>query len=361
MKRTVIIVIVVVAVILLALPKLGIFGDDKKQAGGASKGPGAVPVRVLVAKPATIEDKMVLGGSLRANEEIDLIAEVAGKITGIYFKEGEAVKKGQLLVKINDDELRAAFGKLEVSYKLAKEMEQRQKALLSKGGISQQEYDIAVTELNSIEEEMNRVKAQIAKTAITAPFNGVIGLRDVSEGSYVSPNTRIASLVSSDPVKLDFAIPERYAAAMSEGRQVKFFVNGIDSPFVATVYAREPRIDVATRTLQVRAQASNKDGRLLPGSFAHVEMGFKPSPGSVMIPTEAIIPVLKGQKVFIVKNGQAQEQMIETGIRNESVVEVTQGLSVGDSVIISGILQLKPNSKVMVLKGKANNKEGEKK
>lgn len=360
MKRAIIIIVVIVVVALLALPKLGLFGNDKKQAGGP-KGPGAVPVEVQLARPSSIEDKMLLGGSLKANEEIDLIAEVAGKVTGIYFKEGEPVKKGQLLLKINDDELRAAQGKLEVSLRLAKEMEQRQKALLNKGGISQQEYDIAVTELHSLEEEMNRVKAQIAKTAITAPFDGVIGLREVSEGSYVSPNTRIASLVSSDPVKLDFAIPEKYAAAITEGREVKFSVNGIDSPFVATVYAREPRIDIATRTLQVRAKAPNKEGKLLPGSFAHVELGFKPSPGSVTIPTEAIIPVLKGQKVFVVKNGKAQEQMIETGIRNETMVEVTQGLSAGDSVVVSGILQLKPNSKVMVLKDRTNNKEGEKK
>jgi membrane fusion protein, multidrug efflux system len=361
MKRTITILVVVIVIALLALPKLGLFGGDKNT-GGGQRGPGGpVPVHVQVARPANMEDEMIIGGSLKANEEVDLIAEVAGKVTGIHFKEGESVRKGQLLLKINDDELRASLGKIEVSLKLAKEMERRQKALLDKGGISQQEYDIAVTELNSLEEEMKRVKAQIAKTAIIAPFDGMIGLRDVSEGSYLSPNTRIASLVSSDPVKIDFAIPEKYAAAMSEGQQVRFFVHGVDSPFVATVYAREPRIDEATRTLRVRALAPNKQGKLLPGSFARVELGFKPSAGSVTIPSEAIIPVLKGQKVFIVKNGLAQERMIETGIRNEQAVEVIQGLEAGDSVVVSGILQVKPNAKVMVLKDRNTSKEGEKK
>ena len=363
MKRTVIIIVVIVIVALLALPKLGLWGDDKKPAGGGGpKGPGGpAPVRVQVTSKTNLEDKMVLSGSLKANEEIDLIAEVAGKVTGIYFKEGEAVRKGQLLVKINDDELRASLSKVDVSLKLANEMERRQKALLDKGGISQQEYDIAVTELHGLEEEKKRIQAQIAKASITAPFNGMVGLREVSEGSYVSPNTRIASLVSSDPMKIDFSVPEKYAAAMTNGQQVKFFVNGVDSPFVATVYAREPRIDEATRTLQVRAQAPNKDGKLLPGSFARVELGFKPSANSVSVPAEAIVPVLKGQKVYVVKGGKATEQMVETGIRNEKMVEITSGLNAGDSVVVSGILQLKPGSPVMIMKERTNTKQGEKK
>jgi membrane fusion protein, multidrug efflux system len=351
MRKTIIIIVVIVVIALLALPKLGIFGDTKDEKGAGAKGQrGPVPVSVQVAVPATLEDKMVLGGSLRANEEVDLIAEVAGKITGIYFKEGETVRQGQLLLKINDDELRASLQKLEVSLKLAKDSERRQKVLLDKGGISQQEYEVALTELNSMEEDIKRVQAQIGKTNITAPFAGRIGLRSVSQGSYVSPNTKIASLVSDDPVKLDFSVPEKYASAIVKGQQVKFFVHGVDSPRTATVYAKEPRIDEATRTLQVRAESPNKDGVLMPGSFARVEMGFKPMPGSVTVPSEAIVPVLKGQKVFIVKNGVAQEKMVETGIRNEVSVEITSGISAGDSVVVSGIMQLKQGSQVMIMK-----------
>ncbi len=355
MKRIITIVVVIIIIGLLAWPKL--FGDKKGQAGAGPKGPGGpVPVQVRVAEPATLENKMVIGGSLRSNEEIDLMAEVAGKITGIHFKEGEVVKKGQLLVKINDDELRASLRRLEAGRKLAKDNETRLKSLLSKGGISQQEYETAATEVNSLDEEMNRVEAQIGKTSIIAPFPGRVGLRSVSEGSFVAPNTKIASLVNDDPVKLDFSVPEKFASAIVPGQQVKFFMHGLDSPFVATVYAKEPRIDEATRTLSVRAESPNKDGKLLPGSFARVEMAFKPTPGSVTVPAEAIVPVLKGQKVYIVKNGAAVEKMVETGIRNETVVEITSGVSAGDSVVVSGILGLKPGAKVMPIREAAKKK-----
>lgn len=350
MKRSVIIIVVVIVIVLLALPKLGLWGDDNEKKDG-QKGPGGpVAISVHIASPTEINDKMVLSGSLKANEEVDLIAETAGKITRIYFREGELVKKGQLLVKINDDELRAALSKLQVSLKLAKDKEYRQKVLLEKGGISQQEYETAVTEVSTLEEEMKRVNAQIEKTSIVAPFAGRVGLRTVSEGSYVSPNTKISALISDDPVKLDFSIPEKYAAAIVQGQQVKFFVHGADSHYIATVYARESRIDEATRTLPVRAMAPNKEGKLLPGSFARVEMDFKPMPGSVTVPAEAIIPILKGQKVFVIENGVAKEQMVETGIRNEKVVEIISGLEAGDSVAVQGIMQLRPGSKVIVMK-----------
>lgn len=355
MKRIITIVVVIVIIGLLALPKL--FGDKKGQSGAGPKGPaGPVPVQVHIAETATLENKMVIGGSLRSNEEIDLMAEVSGKITGIHFKEGEVVKKGQLLVKINDDELRATLRRLEAGRKLASDNATRLKSLLAKGGISQQEYETAATEVSSLDEEMNRVEAQIGKTSIIAPFSGRVGLRSVSEGSFVAPNTKIASLVNDDPVKLDFSVPEKFASAIEPGQRVKVFMHGLDSPFVATVYAKEPRIDEATRSLSVRAEAPNTDGKLLPGSFARVEMAFKPTPGSVTVPAEAIVPVLKGQKVYVVKNGSAVEQMVETGIRNESLVEITSGVSAGDSVVVSGILGLKPGSKVMPVKQGAKKK-----
>jgi membrane fusion protein (multidrug efflux system) len=350
MKKAVIVIVVIIVIALLAIPKLGLKGDGKEKKG-AAKGPGGpVTVSVHVAAPTEISDRMIIGGSVKANEEIDLIAEVAGKITRIYFEEGQLVKKGQLLVKINDDELRAALSKLQVTMKLAKDKEYRQKVLLEKGGISQQEYETAVTDLGSLEEEIKRVNAQLQKTSITAPFSGRVGLRTVSEGSYVSPNTKISTLVNDDPVKIDFSVPEKYAAAIMQGQEVRFFVQGVDSPYIATVYARDPSIDVSTRTLAVRAVSSNKEGKLLPGSFARVEMDFKPMKGSVTVPSEAIVPVLKGQKVFVIKNGEATEQMVETGIRNEKIVEITSGLKVGDSVAVQGIMNLRPGAKVVIMK-----------
>lgn len=349
MKRTVVIIIVIVLIALLALPKLGLWGDKKNgQQGNAGKSQGPVAVGVEVAMPADMQEKVEIGGSLLANEQVDIIAEIPGKVTGIYFKEGQKVNKGMLLIKINDDELRAELSKLQVNLKLAKDNEYRQKVLLNKGGISQQEYDAALTQLGAMEEDIKGVQAKIAKTSITAPFSGIIGLRYVSEGSYLSPNTKITSLVNSDPLKIDFAVPEKYASAIRPGQTVKFSLQGHDSSYTASVYATDPGIDESTRTLHVRAMYPNPTGNFIPGSFAKVELMFNQQKGSVAVPATAIVPVLKGQKVFIVKNGVAEERMVQTGIRTDQMVEITQGLVPGDSVVVRGLMQLKKGAKVMV-------------
>jgi membrane fusion protein (multidrug efflux system) len=358
MKRSLFIIIVLVIVSLLALPK--IFGNKKNgqpAAGGKPQGP--TPVGVQVAAPANMQDKVSVGGSLMANEQVDIIAEVPGKVTGIFFKEGAKVSKGQQLIKINDDELRAQLAKLQVNLQLSKDVEHRQKILLNKGGISQQEYDIALTQMSSTEEDIKGVQAKIAKTSISAPFSGIIGLRYVSEGSYLSPNTKISTLVNSDPLKIDFSVPEKYAATIKPGQTVKFALQGADTSYIASVYATDPNIDETTRTLHVRAIYPNPDGALLPGSFARVEMMFSALPTSVAVPAQAIVPVLKGQKVFIVKNGVAEERMVQTGIRTDQLVEITEGLAAGDSVVTQGLMQLKPGAKVMVIGNKS--KEGIKK
>lgn len=318
--------------------------DEKKNVPS----PGGMNVSGFVLKPEKLDNIIRTTGTITAFEEVELKAETSGLITKIYFKEGAHVKKGELLVKINDDDLQAQLKKSELQVKLAKEQENRYKQLLNINAASRQEYDIILNQLSTLQAEQGIVKAGISKTEIRSPFNGVIGLRYVSEGSYASPASRIASVQNINPVKIDFSIPEKYSGLVSKGDVVDFKSEETSQSFTGNVYAVEPKIDLSTRTLQVRAICENINEKIFPGSFVKIELRLKETPDALLIPTQALIPVLKGQTVFISKNGIAQSVPVKTGVRTDVKVQITEGLTAGDTVITTGIMQIKPNTPVKV-------------
>ncbi len=348
MKRILIVTGVLVALALLAIPKLeGITGSANNSVSNNS-GNNTLSVDVYLANPDTIENNIFTTGTLLANEEVELASESSGLIEEIFLEEGEYVEKGQLLIKINDSELQAQLNRAEFRLNLAEDREKRQAQLLDKGGISQEEYDATLNEVNVMRAEVALIEAQIAKTEIRAPFAGQIGLKYVSDGSYITPSTRIATLQDIDPIKIDFSIPERYAALVEVGNKVEFTVSGLDRALTASVYAKEPRIDTETRSLQVRAKSPNKDGALLPGAFADLELTLSTINDALMVPSISIVPELQGQKVFVVKNGMVQPQTVSTGLRNEAKVQITEGIAEGDSVLTSGLLQVRPGMPVNI-------------
>ena len=303
-----------------------------------------VIVTAYVVKSEKITNTIFATGTILANEEVQLVPEISGKIISINFKEGTTVSKGDLLVKINDADLQAQLNKLLIQEKLAADSEVRDKAMLAVNGISQMQYDASLTQLNSIKADINILQSQIAKTEIRAPFNGTIGLKQVSEGSYVTQNSMIAIIDQLDRIKIDFFIPEKYSSLVRVSDTISFSIEGKDERYTASVIAVEPKIDVTTRTLQVRASAPNKSGKFFPGAFAKINFPLNAYENVVMIPTEAIIPILKGEKVFVSKNGKAQEVIVKTGLRTDKTVEILDGIQKGDTVITTGIMQLKPGS-----------------
>jgi membrane fusion protein, multidrug efflux system len=358
-KRILFLSIGLVIVVLFLYPRLGFLKTDSKpiESSGKTQGPGsggatgsAINVEAIVLKSAPLSNRILSTGTVLANEEVDIRSEISGKITGIFFKEGDNVKKGQLLVQVNDDELQAQRQKLEYTIKLNETQESRQKKLLDKEAISQQEYDIILTQLNTIRSDLQQLKAQIAKYAIRAPFDGVIGLRYVSEGSYISPTTLIASMQDIDPVKVEFTVSERYGDQVKRGDHMLFTINGEaqDKQYEGQVYAVEPKIDLATRSVKVRALCSNPDHQLIPGAFARVQLTLGVINNAVMVPTEALVPTVKGQTVFLYKNGLARSLPVQTGIRTEREVQITKGAMPNDSLIVTGLLQIKDSSQVNV-------------
>ncbi|MGZ3866718.1 MAG: efflux RND transporter periplasmic adaptor subunit [Bacteroidia bacterium] len=314
--------------------------------GAGSKAP-AVPVTVVVVQGAKVENKITVSGNVIANEEATLKPESAGKIISLEIKEGAEVQKGQLLAKLNDAPLQAQLKKVTVQQKLAAEKEQRMKQLLEVKGVSQDEYDIALSNLNAANADIDLLRAQIMETEIRAPFNGIVGLKNVSEGNYISTSDVIASIQQIDPVKIDFSIPEKYADKIKTNDTVYISMDGSNKKYKATIYALDPKIDVNTRSLKVRALCKNGKHEIFPGAYAQVTLVLHLE-NSVIIPTMAVIPDLRGQKTFVVKNGKAEPVKIETGVRTDSTVQVISGLTSGDTVVTGGILSLKPGVPVKI-------------
>jgi membrane fusion protein (multidrug efflux system) len=354
--RTKTFVIIALIIAVLALIKIFFLSPKQPQQGGPAGGKApAVPVSVVVVKGATVQNKITVSGNVMANEEALLKPESPGKIISLDIKEGAEVQKGQLLAKLNDASLQAQLKKGGVQQKLAAEKELRLKQLLAVKGVSQDEYDVVLSNLNSANADIDVLKAQIMETEIRAPFNGIVGLKNVSEGNYISTSDVIASIQQINPVKIDFSIPEKYSSKIKTGDTVYLSMDGNTRQYTAKIYAVDPKIDANTRSLRVRALCANDKKEIFPGSYVQVTLVIK-SENSVSIPTMAVIPDLRGQKVYIVKNGKAEPVKIETGLRNDSTIEVTQGLQSGDTVITGGILSLKPGALVKI-QGQKKNKE----
>ena len=308
----------------------------------------SMTVNGIVVKSQTFDNNLSLSGSLEANEQVDIRSEVSGIVEGIYFKEGSNVSKGQLLFKVNDLELRAQLAQAKTKEGLASENERRAKLLLQKEAISQEEYDVARADYKLAQAQIQLIQAQIAKTSVRAPFFGKIGLRSISPGTYITPSILVAKLVNIGKLKITFSVPEKYANQIRVNSDLSFTVTGSTQSYLAKVYAIEPEVQIATRTLQVRALAENKDGKLLPGTFANVELPLDIIKDAIVIPTEAIIPVQDGKKVFISNNGKAKEVMVETTTRTDASILVLSGLKVGDTVLTSGVMSLKEDAPVKV-------------
>ena len=341
-----------------ALLTIGIIGfivyriSENKSKNGDSNDPKgkskSISVNGIVATPQTFDNNLSLSGSIEANEQVEIRSEVSGIVEGIYFQEGSNVSKGQVLFKVNDLELRAQLRQTSTAEGLASENERRAKLLLQKEAISQEEYDLARADLKSAQAQSQLIKVQIAKTSVRAPFSGKIGLRSISPGTYITPTVLVAKLVNVGKLKITFSIPEKYANQVKKNTTITFKIAGSDKKYTAIVYAIDPGIAVSTRTLQVRAIADNKDGKLLPGTFADVELPLDIIKDAIVVPTEAIIPIQNGKKVFISSNGQAKEVMIETATRTDASILVLSGLKAGDTVITSGVMSLKNETPVTV-------------
>jgi membrane fusion protein (multidrug efflux system) len=307
-----------------------------------------IPVEIFKAKAKPLANKIFTTGTLLASEEASLFSETSGKVTDIYFKEGEYVTKNTLLIKLNDNDLIAQLDRIGLEKTFAETTLRRQKQLFEKGGISREQFDLAKNKVQVLQAQMNETRARIEKTEVRAPFDGIIGLRQISNGAYLNPGTLTANIQNLDDLNIEFSIPEKYFRSVNVNDEIEFKVSGIESYFKAVIYAIEPQIDVNTRTVIMRAKFDNRTAKLLPGLFAYIEYKLETIKNAILIPSQSIVPELKGQKVFILKNGLVTQSSVDTGIRTDTEVQILSGVSPGDSIITTGILQIRPGMPVQV-------------
>ena len=347
-KNIVIGIVVLVVLLIVFLPKIITSGDENSSTQYSGMINRQIPVTAHVVKLEILSNKVYTTGTIIANEEVELRSEIAGKIINILFKEGAFVNKGDLLVKINDSDLQAQLRKAESKVKLIEDREKRQRQLVQNQMISQEDYESTLNDLAASKAEFDLIQAQIDKTEIRAPFSGIVGLREVSEGSFVTTTTIIARLQNLSNLKVDFAIPQKYASLVKVGDEILFKMSSGDSKYKARVYAIEPKIDPSTRTLKLRARCEINYKDLFPGAFVNVEVKLKENENAILIPTVAIVPELKGQSVYLFKNGMVNSQQVGLGLREEKRVQIVSGLEEGDTVITSGILQIRPGASVQI-------------
>ena len=319
--------------------------DESKKSGDKDT---PTTVTGIIVKTTTFDNNLSLSGSIEANEQIEIHSEVSGIVEGIYFTEGSYVNKGQVLFKVNDIELRAQLRQASTQENLAAENQRRAKLLLQKEAISQEEFDVANASFASAQAQSQLIRAQISKTSVKAPFSGKIGLRSISPGTYITPTIVVAKLVNTGKLKITFSIPEKYATQVKSGSTIDFTVSGSDKVYNAKIYAIEPEIAVATRTLQIRAIADNTDGKLFPGTFADVKLPLNIIKDAIVVPSEAIVPVQNGKKVYIANMGKAKEVMVDATTRTDASILILSGLKAGDTLITSGVMSLKNDAPIKV-------------
>jgi membrane fusion protein (multidrug efflux system) len=309
----------------------------------------ATRVDIIIAKSGAISNRVEVNGSIIANEFAELRPEVSGLITYLNVPEGNVVQKGTVIARINSADLQAQLNKYKTQLELAQKTEERLSKLLKINGVNQAEHDVAISNVNALNADIAYTQALIDKTVLTAPFTGVIGLRQVSTGAYVTPANIIASIQQLQNPRVDFQIPENYQEYVKKGSQVEVHING--KATTARVIAIEPQVNESTRNFTVRALLTGNSAS--PGSFAKVYLSAKDTGTNILIPTNAIIPEAKSKKVVKVMNGKASFIEVQTGTRQNNLIEVTSGISEGDSVVVSGVLFTRQDAPVKIVSVKA--------
>ncbi|MBK8700661.1 MAG: efflux RND transporter periplasmic adaptor subunit [Saprospiraceae bacterium] len=346
--------IVGLVIIAMVIGKLFLFSDKQEKTGGPGGGTGqgkggAIPVDIYLAKKQENANVIYASGTMIANEEVELKSETSGRLIKLNISEGNFVQKGQLIAKLHDADILARLKKIKYEEELAAQVEARQKKLLDINAISKEEYDLALNKVNTLSADKEALQVALAQTEVRAPFSGRIGLKNISVGAYLTPSITIATLVQTNPIKMDFTIPEKYNDRVKKGSKVSFGLDGSSDKFAGTVMAVDPKIDENLRTLKVRCTITNSGEKFKPGMFVKVDVNLG-STQSILVPSETLIPFIGGKKIYVVRGGKATEQNVITGVRSDKMVEILEGLQVGDSIVASGIMSMKNGQGIKIKK-----------
>ncbi|MCP1336471.1 efflux RND transporter periplasmic adaptor subunit [Futiania mangrovi] len=314
----------------------------------AQGGGRIVPVNVADAELRAVDTVVDVVGSLLANETVIVRPEIAGRITAISFEEGQRVAKGDLLFTLDDSIYAAELEQDEAALLLSQRTFDRARELLQRGAGTARSRDEAVSQLEVDRAGVELARARLEKTRLRAPFEGIVGLRRVSVGAYVTPGQDLVDIADIDPIKVEFRVPERYSAQLREGLEVEIIVDALQGrTFSGSVYALSPVADVEGRSIAMRARIPNAESLLRPGLFSRVRLVLDTRENVVSVPEQAIVTRADGRYVYRVTAGQTVEFVkVRLGVRQPGWVEIVEGIAPGETVVTAGQLKLRPGDKV---------------
>ena len=334
--------------IMLIISSCGSKSKESKMPASQPRGNAPISAEAYIVKPLLLNANITVAGNLLPYEETEIHPEVSGKVVRVSIVEGAFVKRGSLLVKLFDGDLQAQLNKLNIQLKIAQKTQERQEELLKIGGISQQDYDLSLLNVSTINADIQILRASINKTEIRAPFDGKIGFKNISNGAYITPTTIITTIRQVNRLKLEFSVPEKYSNLVKEGSTINFTTATSGKNYSARIVATESGITQESRSLKVLAVVEHLDKDITAGGFASVEFNLGENENAIMIPTQCIIPEARDKKVIVYKNGTADFNTVETGIRDSAKIEILKGLSIGDTIITTGLLSIKPGSSIQI-------------
>ncbi len=334
----------------LGLSGSGSKGGNRPASAGAADEDAPLHASGVEARPADLRETARTVGTLAANESVNIVPELSRRLVRVHVEEGARVEQERLLFELDDADLRAVQAELQARRRLAANTVERQRSLLAEDerALSGQDHERALADLAALDAQLRANQVTLAKTRIRAPFAGTIGLRRVSEGAWVTPETLLSTLQDRSRIKVDFTLPERHASLIAAGQEFRFRVEGRSEPFAARVLAVEPVIQAETRSLLVRGIADNPDASLFPGAFVAVEVPLVGVAEGVMVPAEALLPSAEGHSVFVLEEGRAELRPVEVGVRGEENVQILRGLAEGELVLRTNLLRLRPGVAVVL-------------
>jgi len=337
------------AILIIVLFK--VFQQTKQKKTAANKPVVvAIPAECIIASETNAEFPFTAVGKTRANESVELVSELSLRLVSIHFKEGTRVRKGDLLFQLDDSEWKVDLKKAKAKLDLATATEKRNEILLASGGISQQTFDESVSARKVMESEVELLNVMIGKAQIRAPFSGIIGIRTVSEGAFLTPGTPLARLDDLSHLKIDFSIPEKYANMIQKGEKFDFRIDGLQGKQSAVVEALEPSVNKNSGNMDVLAVVENPDPSLKAGVTVSITLVSEAASPTVYVPTQALIPTPGGYHIYVLTNGKAGYRPVKTGLRSDKMVEIVEGVKPGDSVLVTGFMKVRPDSKIKITK-----------
>lgn len=308
-----------------------------------------VPVEVGKVEIMDVKEEVEALGTLAADESVVIAPEIAGRVVALGFKEGEKVTKGQELVKLDTAILEAELKQAQADLTLARDTHERQRSLVQRGAGTQVAMEEAAAKLASSEARVQLAKAKLAQSTILAPFTGVVGLRSVGLGDFVSVGKPLITLTSIDPIKVDFRVPEMLLSSVKVGQTVNLRVDAVpDTIFAGKIFAIDPVVDINGRAIKLRASIPNADLALKPGLFSRIAITVAQRPNAMVVPEMAVVPDSEGKIIYVVQDGKAKRVRVELGRRLLGKVEVVKGLTPEMQVITAGQMRLREGSAISV-------------